>query len=626
MRAPAELSRGGLVPAVALAALVIAVYLPALSLGFLNWDDDRLLLENPAVTAPDGLRRIWSTPELPEGFPNYPLVFTSYWAEQRLWGADPLGYHAVNIILHAANTALVFFLAVSLGLGWRAAWWVAALFGLHPMQVESVVWIAERKNVLSAFFYLLAFLAYQRHRGSDARGWYATSLALFAAALMSKTATVVLPLSVLLADRLRDGRWAVASLRRMAPFFLLAGLAALQTVSSEHQSIHLPLLDRPVLLGTTLWFYLAKLLLPLHLSPVYARWHIDPTSALWWLPLAGAVVAALALWRWVSDGRIAWGLGHFACTLLPVLGLVTYGFHEYSFVADRNVYLACIGPFVAIAAAADPLARRLRPLVVSALAVAVLAMAASLTLRQIPVWHDSQTLWTHVLDLDPDAWVAHNNLALVLIQRGKLDQAQEHLDTALRLYPDYPEAHNNLALVFYRRGEAQAAERECRQAVRLNPQAAEYRKNLSLALQAQGQVAAAQDELRKALRLAPADGTLHYLLGNSLAAQSGPAAALPEYQRAVELAPDLVAAQNQLGRALLALGRREEAAATFARLVRRQPTAAGARYNFAVALASLGRRDQALEQVAEALRLQPDLAAARDLAARLRGEDGKTKP
>ncbi|MGH3055537.1 MAG: tetratricopeptide repeat protein, partial [Gaiellaceae bacterium] len=179
--------------AVLVVAVVVVAYLPVVRNGLVNWDDDIYVLNNDAVRAADGLRQIWSTTELPEHFPNYPLVFTSYWIEYRLWGTAPTGYHVTNVLLHAVNTALVFALVLALGGSPWAAGVTAALFGLHPMQVESVAWVTERKNVLSTFFALLTLLAYVRHAQSGRRSAYILAVVAFICALLSKTAVVVLP-------------------------------------------------------------------------------------------------------------------------------------------------------------------------------------------------------------------------------------------------------------------------------------------------------------------------------------------------------------------------------------------------------------------------------------------------
>jgi protein O-mannosyl-transferase len=487
-------SRRDALHAALIGVLVALLFAPALSNGFVNWDDDRVLLDNPAIVSPHGLRRIWSSVELPEGFPNYPLVATSYWVEYRLWGASPLPYHAANILLHGLNAALVFLLLRGLGARPWVAGFAAALFGVHPMQVESVAWVAERKNLVSAAFYLAAFIAYLRHRATDRWGWYGATLALFAAALLSKTATVVLPLSLLLADRFQLGRWSRGSLARMLPLFGLGLAAGLQTLFAEsHPAVSVVWWLRPLLAASAVWFYLSKLLLPLGLYPVYPRWDIDPGAVRWWIPVAALAASALLLWYWRPDWRARWGAGHFVVALLPVIGLVPFGFNEMSFVADHEAYLASIGVCLAVAIGVDAWAARVGRPTVNALAAAALLVLGSSTVRQIPVWRDSVSLWRTALVGNPAAWVAHNNLAFALLQQRHFDEAVAHLHTAVQLRPDYAEPYTNLALAAYLREDFAAAERYSRRAVEMRPDVADYAKNLALALEAEGNLRGAEE-------------------------------------------------------------------------------------------------------------------------------------
>jgi protein O-mannosyl-transferase len=575
VRAPAaEEDRGRatwrrVVGALALGALVVAVYLPALRNGLVNWDDDIFVVDNAAVSTPAGLRRIWSTVELPEHFPNYPLAFTSYWLEYRLWGLDARGFHATNVVLHGVNTALVFLLMLALDATPWVAGVTAALFGVHPMQVESVAWVAERKNELSAVFFLAAFLAYVRHRTSGAWRWYAVSLLAFVCALLSKTAMVVLPVSILLAERFRIGRWSAGTVGRMVPMFLLAVIAGLLTLSAENRPLSAPLAARPLLAASCLWFYVGKLLVPFGLLPVYPRFAVSPARVAHWLPLLGIVAAIALARRFVTEWQARWGLAHFVCVLLPVIGLRSFGFNEYSFVADRYVYIASIGFFLALALLLARWHRRAGPAVTVLVCVALAGLIA-LTWRQIAVWRDSVTLWTAVLQGNPDAAVAHNNLGMALIEGGRLAEASSHLQAALTLTPNDPDTHNNLALAFYRQGNFQGAERQCRKAIALAPGAAGFHKNLGLALQAQGNVAAAEGEFRDAVRLEPLPA-YRYLLANVLLAQDRPAEALAEYEHVVHSAPTMVEARYNFGLALQRVGRVDEAAQQFEAALRIQP-------------------------------------------------------
>jgi protein O-mannosyl-transferase len=528
-----------------LALLAAALYLPTLNHGFVNWDDDRLLLDNPAVVRADGLSIIWSRPELPEGFPNYPLTFTTYWIEHRLWGFTPAGYHAVNLLLHALATALVCLFVRALGGGAWVAALTAALFAAHPIQVESVAWVAERKNVLAAVWYLAACLAFLRHRRTGSETAYVLSLVCCAAALLSKTATITLPFSLLLADRVLRGRWDSAAFARLAPMLLLGAAAALLTLHAEAQPPPIPLLERPLIAASALWFYARQLLAPGALIPVYPRWAVDPAALRWWLPLIGASFVALLLVLRRPPGLTHWGAGHFAVTLLPVLGLVPFGFTEYSFVADRHVYLASIGVFLIAALGLDWLRQR-QALSATVLAVALVGLLAVRSARQIAVWRDGESLWRYELVQAPESWLARNNLAMVLIDQQRLDEATPLLDEALASRPTYAEAHNNLALVRYRQGDFAAAEQHSRAAAALKPYDAGLGKNFALTLIALGRREEAEHELRSVLREVPDAAEVRYVLADLLLLEGRNEDAVHELQAAVAARPDWIDARQKL--------------------------------------------------------------------------------
>jgi len=531
-----------------LALLAAALYLPTLNNGFVNWDDDRLLLDNPAVARDDGLAIIWSRPELPEGFPNYPLTFTTYWVEHRLWGFTPAGYHAVNLLLHALATALVCLFVRALGGGAWVAGLTAALFATHPMQVESVAWVAERKNVLAAVWYLAAALAFLRHRRTGSEAAYALSLLCCAAALLSKTATITLPFSLLLADRVLRGRWDPAALARLAPMLLLGAAAALVTLNAEAEPPAIAFLERPLVAASALWFYARQLLAPSALLPVYPRWSIDPSALLWWLPLLAASVVAILLLLRRPPGLTHWGAGHFAVTLLPVLGLVPFGFTEYSFVADRHVYLASIGVFLIAALGLDWLRQR-QAVSATALAVALVVLLGVRSARQIAVWHDGESLWRYELLHAPDSWLARNNLAMALINQQRLDEAVPFLEEALAIRPNYAEAHNNLALIRYRQGAFAAAEQHSRAAAALKPYDGGLAKNFALTLIALGRRDEAERELRHALRDSPDAAEARYVLADLLLQQGRTEEAVRELQAAVASRPDWTEAREKLAAA-----------------------------------------------------------------------------
>jgi len=499
----------------------------------------------------------------------------------------------------------------------------AALFGLHPMQVESVVWVTERKNVLSAFFALLAMLAYLQHRRTDRWWWYAVTALAFALALLSKTAVATLPLSMLLADRLQSGRWTLSSLSRIAPLLLLAAIAGLSTLHVENLPLTVPLTARPLLAAAALWFYAGMLLVPWNLMPIYPRWDVSLTALRWWLPLIGLFIAGAVGRRWALHWRIRWGVGHFVCLLLPVLGLRPFGFNEYSFVADHHVYIASIGFFLALAEVLGQL-HAARGRIVTLLVGLALACLLGVTEQQIATWRDSVTLWSEVLARNPTAPVAHNNLGLALIERGQLDQAAEHLRQALAVSPNDPEAHTNLGLIFSRQGQLEAAEVHCRRALATRPGVPDFHKNLALVLQAERRLPEAATELLAAMHLRDA-AVYHYLLGNVLIAEEQVAAAIAEYERALARDAGAAEARHELGRAFLATDRLPEATATFTEVVRQHPEWAEARYNLALALRRLGQTEEAQRQLDAALRLRPDFDMARQELDSIRSEQNATE-
>jgi tetratricopeptide (TPR) repeat protein len=601
--------------ALGLCALVAVVYLPALRNGFVSWDDYKFVVENEAVTSAGGLCRIWSTAEMPPLFPNYPLVFTSFWLEHRLWGLQPAGYHATNVALHALNAVLVLLLMRAVGATVWVAGLTAALFAVHPMQVESVAWVAERKNVLSGLFYLLSFLLYLRHRSSGRWRWYGLSLLAFTCALLSKTATVMLPASLLLLERLSDGHWTRAAIARTVPMWILGIAAGALTLVVERASPTEapPLLARPLVAAAALCFYMAKLIAPVGLLPIYPPWAVSAADPRWWLPAVGVAVAACMLLKWPPHWQVRWGLGHFACTLLPVLNLIPFGFSGYSYVADRFVYLACIGAFASAALALERLRRwRTARGFLSIAACAAVAVCGVLAWQQTERWHNSETLWTYVLAGNPSSYAAHASLGKVLLDGGRLDEAAAHLRTALVLQPNSWLAHLNLAMVLYRQRDFIGAEDHSRQVAAMAPDVADGHSNLGMALEVQGKLTAAEQAYREALRLAPSSAETRYNLANVLLAQGRAGEAVGELERCVTLKPEFVRARNNLAVALRRVGRRSEAVAQLEQAVRLDPSYATAHYNLGDMLLEIGRRDEAATHLRRVIELEPAFPGARE--------------
>lgn len=438
----------------ALALLTVIVYLPALRDRFI-WDDDLYVTENQTLTSLDGLRRLWVEPTVNVQY--YPLVHTTFWIERHWWGLQPAGYHLNNVLLHALNALLLCLVLRRLRV--PGAWLAAAIFAVHPVMVESVAWITERKNVLSTAFYLLSLLAWFRFAPPDderaARRWrfYFLALALFLGALLSKTVTCSLPVALLLIAWWKRGRIQWRDALPTLPFFALGAALGLTTAWLEKHTVgasgadySLTFFDRCVLAGRAVWFYAGKLAWPAELVFIYPRWRVDASQAWQWIfpaALWGGLAALYFLREKIGRGPLAAVL-FFVATLFPALGFVDVFPFRYSFVADHFQYLASLGLITLFAALAARLATRGRA-ILPAVAGAILVWLGLLTWLQASVYFNLETLWRDTLDKNNEALIAHFNLANLLGTQGKLEEARAHYDEALRIDPRFFEALANRA-------------------------------------------------------------------------------------------------------------------------------------------------------------------------------------
>jgi protein O-mannosyl-transferase len=611
--------------AAALVAAVFLVYQPSWSCGFI-WDDDSYVTKNKTLHDFDGLKRIWL--ERSANPQYYPLVHTVLWVEYQLWGRNPLGYHLMNLALHAANAVCLWLLLRRLNV--PGAIWGASLFAVHPVMVESVAWVTELKNLLSTFFYLSGFLALLRfwppEEGSPGPSgrwpYYGGALLLFTAALCSKTVTCSLPAAFLLVRWWKRGRLGGRDFCMTAPFFALGLAFALNTAALEKQQVgaagaewDLSLLQRTLIAGRALWFYVGKLLWPSQLTFIYPRWHIEADAwqqYLW--PLAAlAVIGAL----WALRGRIGRGpltsALFFAGTLLPALGFFDVYPMRYSFVADHFQYLASAGLLAFAGAALARLGsswtgnecqqRNANPRSLSwvniplltgsqqwnanpqgLLAVAagslILVVLGTLTWLQVGVYKDLPTLWRDTIAKNPSCWMAHSNLGSVLLERDDLNGAIDHFQKALALKPDDAGTHSSLALAW--------------------------------ALVARANRDKPSDEVidhyRKALEVHPDDAEAQDSLGTALVQRGQFNEAIVHYRKALELKPDFMSARSNLAAAYFSADQVKESIEQYRKILELKPDYFEARFNLGVALASQDKRAEAIEQFQKAL----DLASARN--------------
>lgn len=566
--------------AAGLVALTLLVYIPAMHAGFI-WDDDAYVLNNQTLRSIDGLRQIWfhvgATPQY------YPLVFTSYWLEQQLWGLDPTGYHVVNILLHGLCAVLVWRVLKLLQV--RGAWIVAAIFALHPVHVESVAWITERKNTLAGVFYLSAALMYFRYAlGSNNRQGsvklYALSLVFYLCALLSKTVTASLPAALLIVLWWKRNRVLWADVRSLAPFFILGIGLGLVTVSMEKYDVgaagdewKLSFTDRCLIAGRALWFYAAKLLWPSQLTFNYPRWEIDSGAWGQYLYPVSAIAVVGALWmarRRLGRGPIVAVL-FFAGTLFPALGFFDVYPMRYSFVADHFQYLASLGLITLVISVAYLIVDRLGqagkgiPTIAAAL---VLVTLGTLTWKQGYIYKDNETLYQDTLQKNPKSRLALTNFGTILAENGKFSEAISYYRQALQNWPNDYNAHRNLAHVLTKQGRFDEAIEHYRYILSIRAFDADAHNRIGYVLMLQGKLDEAIEHYRQHLKNWPLDPDAHTNLGNILMRQGKFREALSHYREALKINPHLAAAHNNLGWALMKTGRLDEGLKHFREAIR----------------------------------------------------------
>ena len=421
---------------------VFLVYTPVRFAGFI-WDDDVVLTGNPVIVGPLGLKDIWTS----HAADICPLTLTSFWCEHQLWSFDPLPYHLVTLALHMACALLLW--RVLLALEIPGAWLGAALWALHPVQVETVAWITEMKNTQSTAFYLLAILFYIRWlKNRTHETSYALTLLCATLAMASKSSTIVLPIALGLSAWWIEGRWQWRNLTRLAPFALMAIIPSALTLWTQKLRGQGPdeLLwartwpERVATAGDAIWFYLGKLIWPHPLLFTYPRWQVDASSVLSYVPLVAAIALLFLLWKiratWARPTFFAYT--YFIGALLPVLGFIDGYFWRYSLVGDHFQYLASMGPLALAGAGLTRFADVVlsdKTMIQSRLAALLLLGLAMLSWQRAWVFESHETLWTDTLAHNPGSWMAHNNLGDFYLSQGQLDRAREQYKNALQINP-----------------------------------------------------------------------------------------------------------------------------------------------------------------------------------------------
>ena len=577
------------------AVITFCAFLPALKAGFVSWDDDRNFLTNASYRGlgPTQLGWMWTTFHLGH---YVPLSWMTLGLDYTLWGMNPTGYHFTNLAIHTANAVLVYALARRIfahtmpalaprALGWASAL-AALLFSLHPLRVESVAWVTERRDVLSMLFLLASILTYLRSLDAQEKRWYAISLGLFVCALLSKATSLTMPAILLLLNvyplrriTSRDD-WRTV-LIELAPYALLSAATAVMTLIALPHLTQLGLPAKIAVSAYSLAFYLWKTLAPQGLAALYAMpANVNPGEMRYLASYALLALLSAGAWlvrrRWpaVMASWIA-----FLIVIMPMLGVVQNG---PQIAADRYTYFAA--PALALlAAGAVVTLRGSLGEVANGAAGFILVALVFLTWRQTQRWQDSRALWTQVLTVEPQSALGRNNMGNVLFQERRFNDAIAHYRQAITIAPTYTEAHNNLGVTL------------------LN----------------QGNVVGALAEYESAAKTNPADPEPHANWGAALDGLGRTEESLVHFQRALALDPSHANAQVNYANAVMKLGRVDEAVRLYKEAIRRHPELAEAHLNFGVALARQGKLTEAAEQLRMALALKPESPEARQYLARL---------
>jgi tetratricopeptide (TPR) repeat protein len=605
------LARDPRLGAALLLVITLIAYIPAFSAGFI-WDDPDYVIQNPNLRTLDGLAKIWTEPTMSAQY--YPLVYTTFWAEFHAWGLHAPGYHIVNILLHAGASILLWRVLAKLQI--PGAWLAAGLFAVHPVHVESVAWITERKNVLSGVFYLAAALAYLKFMDDRSRRAYVAALLLFILALFSKTVTCSLPAAILLVVWWRRGKIVRRDVIPLVPFFVIGFAMAMVTAWMERSHVQaagtewsFTFIERCLIAGRAIWFYAVKLVAPFPLVFMYPKWDISAADWRQWVYPLTVVAVVLALWiyhRELGRGPIVAAL-FFIGTLLPALGFFNVYPMRYSFVADHFQYLASIGILVLIAAGISkvvpPQHRQIGAIVLLPLLV--------LTFRQAMIYKNAETLWRTTEVRNRKSWMVPTNLAHALVEQGRLDEAARYYERALELEPNLPETHWNVGISLASKKKHGSAIEQFRMALDIDPNfAPAYFEigNAHLSLNEPDQAAAA---FRRAIELNPKYAEAHFNLGFLAEAQNRPDDAITHYRSAIAIRPTYGNANLNLANILIHRGQFAEAAQHYRNALIMNADDAAAHTGLGSCYLNLGEIGRAKDEFEAALRIDPHLEPAR---------------
>jgi len=598
----------------------LAVYWQVLDNDFVLFDDDAYVIKN------DQVHRGMTFDSLTWAFTSshasnwHPLTWISHMIDCQLYGLNPRGHHLTSLLFHVANTLLLLLILVRMtGTLWQSSF-VAALFALHPLHVESVAWVAERKDVLSTFFLMLTLWGYTIYVKKGGVRRYLLVVLFFMLGLMSKPMLVTLPFILLMLDfwplgrlgLVRDTRNVVTGhhtdegpnvfrlLWEKVPFFALAVASSVVTFIVQKGAMGTlktySLQTRIINALVAYIEYIANMVWPVKLTVLYP--HPGNSLPLWKGVVAGMALVLITILVVRKARKIPYitvGWFWYAATLIPVIGIVQVGAQA---MADRYTYITLIGLFVIIAwGANDLLSKRLyRKICLGTLAAVILPVLIVLTWKQVQYWENSITLFKHTLKHTSNNYLIHNNLGIALKEQGRTEEAIEHYLQALRSNPDYVKAHYNLSNAYAEQGKTKKAIEACKQAIRIKPDIANIHYNLGVFYGESGKYEEAMEAFKQTIRIDPDYLQAHYNLGGVYTRLGKYKEAIEAFRQVMRIDPDYALVRNNLGIAYGVLGKYKEAAEAFKQAIRINPDDAGAHLSLGIAYLSLNDRNSALEQ------------------------------
>jgi tetratricopeptide (TPR) repeat protein len=607
---------------------------------FVSYDDNDYVYENPHITAglsPKGI--LWAFTHV-HAANWHPLTTISHMLDCQLYGLNPWGHHLTNVLLHATAAILLFLALQKLT---RSIWpsaFVAALFAIHPLRVESVAWISERKDLLSGVLFMLTLLAYARYvRMTQQFGWgaarraYLMVVIFFALGLMSKPTLVTLPFVLLLLDYWPLQRWQASSRSQRSPdtghkpvvrglvmekipLFILSAASSVVTVLAQQKviesNLQMNFVQRTANALISYVAYMGEMIWPLRLSvshPYAEGYHNIPLAIASLILLLGTSALCLGLrktYPFLLTGWL-WYVG----VLIPMIGLVQVSSQA---LADRYTYLSQIGLYIMLAWGTAALVRKWRwpRSAAAAPAFIVIIALAARSYAQTYYWRDSETLWRHALETNNSDYIAHDNLGYVLLQKGQIDDAITEDRKAIDLKPTYANAQNNLGNALFQKGRRTEAVEHYKKALALEPDFPEPHNNLANALFKEGQIDEAIEQYKRAVTLRPQIAELHYNLGSAYVVKGDWDDAVTQLEAALRIDNNYPEAHNKLGIALGATGKTTEAIGQFREALRLHHLYPQAHFNLGYTLVHMGQREEGIAHLMEAVRLQPDYTEAKE--------------